>query len=346
MTEGTSTHGDDLCVRWPDGRQDCADGAWRNRRLDRATDTARAAPPQLLVVSATAGLALGLLINPSWPAAADEGSGAASALHLVVLIATCIIAMAVALRSGERAAPPKQQDRQGCCTSQEPGRLLAQMHHELRTPLNAMIGFSEVMLRELHGPLGNARYQEYAAYISESGGRLLKVSEDALAIAATMSALVADRAALQRERLPAGALLREAWAASGTPDTDIRLRMDNEGVAEIECDRQATSEALQHLLGEAAARTPPGGAIAGRGGRRCIEIMVETAASTRDRSNSPADTPFRPADYSAAGDGLRLMLARSLIEMQGATLMVSGGGQAEAWTARIAFPASGYGRRQ
>ena len=52
---------------------------------------------------------------------------------------------------------------------------MAQMSHELRTPLNAVIGFSDVMLRELHGPLGNARYQEYAHHISESGGRLLEV---------------------------------------------------------------------------------------------------------------------------------------------------------------------------
>src|SRR4029077_13822819 len=36
--------------------------------------------------------------------------------------------------------------------------LMAQMSHELRTPLNAVIGFSEVMQHELHGPLGSARY--------------------------------------------------------------------------------------------------------------------------------------------------------------------------------------------
>ena len=71
---------------------------------------------------------------------------------------------------------------------------MAQMSHELRTPLNAVIGFSEVMLRELYGPLGHARYQEYAHHISESGGRLLKSSEDALAVTEAMSALIADPA--------------------------------------------------------------------------------------------------------------------------------------------------------
>ncbi|HWU26321.1 MAG TPA: PAS domain S-box protein, partial [Rhizomicrobium sp.] len=36
-------------------------------------------------------------------------------------------------------------------------RFLANMSHELRTPLNAIIGFSEVMTREMFGPVGSAR---------------------------------------------------------------------------------------------------------------------------------------------------------------------------------------------
>jgi His Kinase A (phospho-acceptor) domain len=353
MTHGTSAHGDGLSAHWTDAGHNRAFDAWRrwaaeaDGRIDWARVAAGPAPLQVLALSAIAGLVLGLSINAIWPAAADGGPGGA-VLHLAVLIAPCIAAAIVVLRPGERVAAPAPRQERGALEA--PTQLLAQMHHELRTPLNAMIGFSEVMLHELHGPLGNARYQEYAAHISESGGRLLKASEDALAVAATMSALVADRHALWRERLPARALLQEAWAVAAASNRDIRLEVDDGGAAEVDCDRQATSEALQHLLGEAIARTPCGGAIAAKAGQCRIEITVEPGAPMRDRASRLADVSSRPTGPSDARDGLRLILARSLIEMQGATLSLSAGslsagGQAEGWTARIAFAVAEGGPR-
>jgi len=346
MTEGTSTHGEGLSGLWADVGRIHAFGPWRwltagaHWRIDWARIAEGPARLQLLALSAIGGLLLGLSLNAGWPTAADGGSGSVALLHLAALIAPCVAAAAIVLRPGAppAAAPAPRQ------APEEPSRLLAQMHHELRTPLNAMIGFSEAMLCELHGPLGNSRYQEYVAHISESGDRLLKASEDALAVAATMSALVAERRAQRRARLTSGMLLREAWVASEARDRDIRLSLDDGAGAEIECDRQATSEALQHLLGEAFARRLPGSAVAVRGGRRLIEIAVEPGAPPRCSRGRPG-SPDRPGERPAAGDGLRLLLARSLIEMQGATLCLSAEPQAGEWTARIDFPAAAGGRQ-
>ena len=57
---------------------------------------------------------------------------------------------------------------------------LSALCHDLRTPLNAVIGFSDVMQRELHGPLGHQRYRDYAAHIRESGALLLQAAEQLL----------------------------------------------------------------------------------------------------------------------------------------------------------------------
>jgi hypothetical protein len=175
---------------------------------------------------------------------------------------------------------------------------MAQMSHELRTPLNAVIGFSEVMLRELYGPLGNARYQEYARHISDSGDRLLKSSEEALAVTEAMSALMADRMQSRREKLMAATLVRQAWrAATAGRDAEHKLTTAS-----------CTTQALEHLLREAIRWTPAGGTVevraARRGGSRSLEIRV---------SGSPARAPAAEgAGSTAAAPSLRVRMPQGL----------------------------------
>ena len=46
---------------------------------------------------------------------------------------------------------------------------LAKVSHEVRTPLNSILGFTELMLQERFGPIGNARYTGYVEDIHQSG---------------------------------------------------------------------------------------------------------------------------------------------------------------------------------
>ena len=46
---------------------------------------------------------------------------------------------------------------------------LATMSHELRTPLNAIMGFSEILKREMFGPISVPAYKDYAGDIHHSG---------------------------------------------------------------------------------------------------------------------------------------------------------------------------------
>src|SRR3546814_20162873 len=57
------------------------------------------------------------------------------------------------------------------------------MSHELRSPLNAVIGFSQVMIDELFGPLGTPKYETYVRDIHASGNHLLSVINDILDLA-------------------------------------------------------------------------------------------------------------------------------------------------------------------
>jgi len=66
--------------------------------------------------------------------------------------------------------------------SRAKSEFIANMSHELRTPLNAIIGFSDIMHREVMGPLGQDSYKEYADDINKSGKGLLKIINEILDI--------------------------------------------------------------------------------------------------------------------------------------------------------------------
>lgn len=74
---------------------------------------------------------------------------------------------------------------------------LAGMAHELRTPLNAVLGFSDIILNEIYGPVAPTRYRCYAGYISESGRHLLSLINDLL----DLSKIEAGKLALEIEIL-------------------------------------------------------------------------------------------------------------------------------------------------
>ncbi len=59
---------------------------------------------------------------------------------------------------------------------------LARVSHEIRTPLNAIIGFSELMMDEKFGPVGNDRYRDYLRDINRSGNHVLDLVNDLLDI--------------------------------------------------------------------------------------------------------------------------------------------------------------------
>ncbi|HEY2735422.1 MAG TPA: HAMP domain-containing sensor histidine kinase, partial [Polyangiales bacterium] len=82
--------------------------------------------------------------------------------------------------------------------------LLRGLKHELRTPLNAILGFAEVLLGELDGPL-NDDARENVTVVREAGQKLLSLINEVLDLAA---ALVAQREP-HRQETDVSALLEE-----------------------------------------------------------------------------------------------------------------------------------------
>ena len=185
--------------------------------------------------------------------------------------------------------------------------LIAQICHELRTPLNAVIGFSTLMEREVFGPVGHPRYQEYVGHIVESGHSLLRSAEATLALTTLLSR-------------PSGVTLvdcnlREVIGeAIGFLPTAVVL--DTEALLAdvprelgVRADRHALVHALGHLFMHAAA---PAGTNAAH-----LAIGIETMSGA---VRITVRVPVACRHPVAAAGPLPLLIARAMIELQGASL--------------------------
>jgi len=99
----------------------------------------------------------------------------------------------------------EEKNRELARANQLKSSFLASMSHELRTPLNAIIGFSDLMLDGLHGPLTEAQ-QDPLHDIRSAGRHLLTLINDIL----DLSKVEAGRMTLRREPVDLADSVREA----------------------------------------------------------------------------------------------------------------------------------------
>ena len=206
---------------------------------------------------------------------------------------------------------------------------LANMSHELRTPLNAILGFSQVMRDELLGPLGTARYREYADDIHRSGALLLNIINDVLDLAKleagkvemrevvfSLPAAIRESARLVRDRAREGGLTLDLALAESDPW--------------IVGDERLVKQVILNLLSNAVKFTPPGGRVAVRiedGPAGAVVVHVaDTGIGMTEEDIPRALAPFGQIDSAFtrrhAGTGLGLPLAKSLVELHGGSLMI------------------------
>lgn len=191
-------------------------------------------------------------------------------------------------------------------------RLLSRMSHELRSPLNAVIGFSDLMHKEIHGPMGNDRYREYASHILTSGHELLRTAEDALALAAMVMARV-DGA---REVIEIAPLLQDVRRHLSQASIDrVRLVVDiDEGLAVI-AQRRALRQTLWNLVKEAYRQCADGGLVN-------ISAIAEGAQVTLRVSVDEMSACHGTMPNSDTEGSLSLSIADSLVGMLGGDLKV------------------------
>ena len=194
--------------------------------------------------------------------------------------------------------------------------LMAEMSHELRTPLNVIIGFSDMMQRELLGPLGAERYKSYAGHIRESGFALVKAVDDTLALTRLIARADRDRLA----PVVVQTILRNA-AVYATPEATqgrVRLILPETADEVVLAESAALEQAVANLVHAAVLSAPRDGAVEVRCSRHAgaVSITIATAGEWLAATGLTLDDEPRLRDASR----LRTAIARALIELQGGRL--------------------------
>lgn len=220
----------------------------------------------------------------------------------------------------------EQQNVELKSANRSKSEFLANMSHELRTPLNAIIGFSDIFMHGLFGPLGDERYQGYAKDINDSGTHLLSIINDIL----DLSKVEAGKLELTNSELNVNdlvvssvRLVRERADSSG-----LRILEDlPDHLPHLEGDDRAVKQMLINLLSNAMKFTEEGGSVtvSARQDAGAITLSVaDTGIGMKEEDIPVALEPFRQIDGSLSrqttGTGLGLPLVKSLIELHGGTL--------------------------
>lgn len=221
---------------------------------------------------------------------------------------------------------------------------LAGMSHELRTPLNSILGFSELLLRQIGGSLTERQLKQVKA-ITSSGQHLLRLINDIL----DLSKVEAGKTELILQAVDIGALcnqcLRMMQATVEKKRITVTLELDYR-IDRVMVDAQRVTQMLINLLSNAVKFTPEAGHIKlstqlAYGSQLEQEQRIDRTPVTTSTpylrltvSDSgigiPNDQqqylfqPFRQVDSSLArrheGTGLGLALTKRFAELHGGTV--------------------------
>ena len=205
---------------------------------------------------------------------------------------------------------------------------LANMSHELRSPLNAILGFAEIIMSEMMGPIGTPRYREYAADIHSSGAHLLELINDVLDV----SKIEAGKWTLNPEPLDLRTLAAKCLTLVEGRAKDGGLALTADIAADLPplvADQRATKQCLLNLLTNAVKFTPEGGTVGilARTTPDSILLTVKDSgigipASEMPRLLHPFEQVESAMTRKLTGTGLGLSLTKSLVEMHGGSLSI------------------------
>lgn len=205
--------------------------------------------------------------------------------------------------------------------------LVVRMGHDLRSPLTAIIGFSDLLLLELPGPVNETQRQQLAE-IRSAGGTMLRLIDQVLELARLEAGVVEVHA----ETTILGPFLDEVRStfSAQAEERGLTLDVDLSGPDRWHTDPRILGRILGHLVANGLTFTETGGVsvrvrAGAETGRLAIAVM-DTGAGISEHDRTMLFQPFDRAastnDPRRTGIGLGLFLSRRFADLLGAEIAV------------------------
>jgi PAS domain S-box-containing protein len=246
-------------------------------------------------------------------------------------------------RTEEELINARQQAERASTAKSE---FLAKISHEIRTPLNAIIGFSEVMMDERFGPVGNDRYRQYLKDIHSSGGHLISLLNDLL----DLSKIEAGKLELSFVSVNLNDLLQQCVAIMQQEANNERVIIRTSlpvTLPPIVADARSVRQIALNLLSNSIKFTGAGGQVivstAINDDNEVVLRVRDTGVGMSEKELQTALEPFRQlatsARWGSSGTGLGLPITKALAEANHARFRITS--QVENGTlVEVAFPAT------
>ena len=206
---------------------------------------------------------------------------------------------------------------------------LAKISHEIRTPLNAIIGFSEVMIEERFGPIGNDRYQQYLKDIHTSGEHLVSLLNDLL----DLSKIEAGKLDLNFTSIDLNELTQQCVALMQPQASRERIIIRtalSSALPPVLADARSVRQIALNLLSNSIKFTGAGGQVivstAVNDSGEVVLRVRDTGVGMSEKDIAIALEPFRQlatsARFGSGGTGLGLPLTKALAEANRATFSI------------------------
>ena len=223
---------------------------------------------------------------------------------------------------------------------------LARVSHEIRTPLNAIIGFSELIMDEKFGPVGNERYRDYLRDINRSGNHVLDLVNDLLDI----SKIEAGEQEMNYEAVSLNETLAETVAMMQPQANRERVIIRSSFLSrlpEVVADLRSMRQIALNLLSNAIRYTQAGGQVivstAYEPSGEVVMRVRDTGVGMSQVEIEQAMKPFKQLNAlkrpRGDGTGLGLPLTKAMVEANRARFSINST-PGEGTLVEISFPST------